>query len=156
MLSRHFAGDVNIVNSMHLAKVRDINVVVSQASATKGFTNLISVTLKGQDGAERRVAGTLLNGYGARIVQIDKFPVDVAPEGHLIFISHNDKPGIIGHVGTLLGKNDVNIASMQVGRKLIGGEAIMVLTVDKEVTKDVLDELTKLPELNKAQHIIFA
>lgn len=156
VLSRHFAGDVNIVNSMHLAKVRDINVVVSQASATKGFTNLISVTLKAQDGAERRVAGTLLNGYGARIVQIDKFPVDVAPEGHLIFISHNDKPGIIGHVGTLLGKNDVNIASMQVGRKLVGGEAIMVLTVDKAVTKDVLDDLTKLPELNKAQHIIFA
>lgn len=156
VLSRHFGGDVNIVNSMHLAKVRDINVVVSQASATKGFTNLISVTLKAQDGAERRVAGTLLNGYGARIVQIDKFPVDVAPEGHLIFISHNDKPGIIGHVGTLLGKNVVNIASMQVGRKLVGGEAIMVLTVDKAVTKEVLDELTKLPEINKAQHIIFA
>ncbi|WP_068785228.1 phosphoglycerate dehydrogenase [Paenibacillus phocaensis] len=156
VLSRHFGGDVNIVNSMHLAKVRDINVVVSQASATKGFTNLISVALKTQDGSERRVAGTLLNGYGARIVQIDKFPVDVAPEGHLIFISHNDKPGIIGHVGTLLGKNDVNIASMQVGRKLVGGEAIMVLTVDKAVTKEVLDELTKLPELNKALQIIFA
>ncbi|MEC2342725.1 MULTISPECIES: phosphoglycerate dehydrogenase [Paenibacillus] len=156
VLSRHFGNDVNIVNSMHLAKVRDINVVVSQASATKGFTNLISVTLKAQDGTERRVAGTLLNGYGARIVQIDKFPVDVAPEGHLIFISHNDKPGIIGHVGTLLGKNEVNIASMQVGRKLVGGEAIMVLTVDKTVTKEVLDDLTKLPEINKAQHIIFA
>lgn len=156
VLSRHFGNDVNIVNSMHLAKVRDINVVVSQASTTKGFTNLISVTLKAQDGTERRVAGTLLNGYGARIVQIDKFPVDVAPEGHLIFISHNDKPGIIGHVGTLLGKNEVNIASMQVGRKLVGGEAIMVLTVDKTVTKEVLDDLTKLPEINKAQHIIFA
>ncbi|MDU5949508.1 MAG: ACT domain-containing protein, partial [Paenibacillus macerans] len=91
----------------------------------------------------------------ARIVQIDKFPVDVAPEGHLIFISHNDKPGIIGNVGTLLGKNDVNIASMQVGRKLVGGEAIMVLTVDKAVTKEVLDDLTKLPELNKALQIIF-
>ncbi|MDU5951239.1 MAG: NAD(P)-dependent oxidoreductase, partial [Paenibacillus macerans] len=59
VLSRHFGSDVNIVNSMHLAKVRDINVVVSQASATKGFTNLISATLKTQDGAERRIAGTL-------------------------------------------------------------------------------------------------
>ncbi|RRJ66366.1 phosphoglycerate dehydrogenase [Paenibacillus oralis] len=155
VLSRHFGSDVNIVNSMHLAKVRDINVVVSQASATKGFTNLISATLKTQDGAERRIAGTMLNGYGARIVQIDKFPVDVAPEGHLIFISHNDKPGIIGSVGTLLGKNDVNIASMQVGRKLVGGEAIMVLTVDKAVTKEVLDDLTKLPELNIALQITF-
>ncbi|WP_018751441.1 phosphoglycerate dehydrogenase [Paenibacillus sanguinis] len=155
VLSRHFGNDVNIVNSMHLAKVRDINIVVSKAVATKGFTNLITVTLKAQDGTERRTAGTLLNGYGARIVQIDKFSVDVAPEGHLIFISHNDKPGIIGHVGTLLGKNDVNIASMQVGRKLVGGEAIMVLTVDKDVPKEVLDELTTLPELNKALPITF-
>lgn len=155
VLSRHFGNDVNIVNSMHLAKARDVNVVVSQASATKGFTNLISVSLKTQDGAERRVAGTLLNGYGARIVQIDKFPVDIAPEGHLIFISHNDKPGIIGNVGTLLGKNDVNIATMQVGRKVVGGEAIMVLGVDKETPKEVLNDLTKLQEINKAQQIVF-
>ncbi|MNI76283.1 D-3-phosphoglycerate dehydrogenase [compost metagenome] len=140
---------------MHLAKARDINVVVSKASATKGFTNLITVTLKAQNDTEHRFAGTLLNGYGARVVQIDKFPVDISPEGHLIFISHNDKPGIIGNVGTLLGKNDVNIAAMQVGRKVIGGEAIMVLTVDKEAPKEVLDDLTKLPEINKAQQIAF-
>lgn len=155
VLSRHFGNDVNIVNSMHLAKVRDVNIVVSKATATKGFTNLISVTLKASDGTERRIAGTLLNGYGARIVQIDKFPVDISPEGNLIFISHNDKPGIIGHVGTLLGKNEVNIASMQVGRKVVGGEANMVLTVDKAVSKEVLDDLTKQPELNKALQITF-
>ncbi|MNN57671.1 ACT domain protein [compost metagenome] len=73
----------------------------------------------------------------------------------MIFISHNDKPGIIGSVGTLLGKNDVNIAAMQVGRKVIGGEAIMVLTVDKAAPKEVLDDLTKLAEINKAQQIAF-
>lgn len=155
-LSRHFGSDVNIVNSMHLAKVRDVNIVVSKTAATKGFTNLISVTLKAGDGSERRIAGTLLNGYGARIVQIDKFPVDIAPEGNLLFISHNDKPGIIGNVGTLLGNNDVNIASMQVGRKIVGGEAIMVLTVDKAIPKEVLEDLLNQPEMNKAQQIAFS
>ncbi|GIP58160.1 phosphoglycerate dehydrogenase [Paenibacillus sp. FSL W8-0186] len=155
VLSRHFGNDVNIVNSVHLAKVRDIDVVVSQSSASKGFTNRISVTLKTEDGKDRRIAGTLLKEYGARIVRIDKFPVDIAPEGNLIFISHNDKPGIVGSVGTLLGKNDVNIASMQVGRKIIGGEAIMVLTVDKTVSKEVLDELMSLQELNTALQIEF-
>lgn len=155
VLSRHFGSDVNTVNSMHLAKIRDVNVVVSQASATKGFTNLLSVTLKFSDGTERRVAGTLLNGFGARIVQIDQFPVDFAPEGNLVFIAHNDKPGIIGNVGTLLGKNNVNIATMQVGRKIVGGDAIMVLGVDKEAPKEVLGELTKLPEINKALQINF-
>ncbi|GIO36967.1 D-3-phosphoglycerate dehydrogenase [Paenibacillus antibioticophila] len=155
VLSRHFGSDVNIVNSMHLAKIRDVNVVVSKATATKGFTNLLSLTLKFSDGTERRVAGTLLNGFGPRIVQIDKFPVDFAPEGNLVFIAHNDKPGIIGNVGTLLGKNNVNIATMQVGRKIIGGDAIMVLGVDKEAPKEVLNELTKLAEINKALQINF-
>lgn len=155
VLARHLGGEANIVNSMHLAKIRDLNVVVSQTSATKGFTNLITVTLvTAQDAEERRVAGTLLAGYGERIVRLDKFPVDIAPENHQILISHNDKPGIIGRVGTLLGQNDVNIASMQVGRKIIGGAAIMILTVDKAVPKDVLVQLTDLPELNRAVEIV--
>ncbi|MEC0243365.1 phosphoglycerate dehydrogenase [Paenibacillus dokdonensis] len=153
VLAHHLGSEVNIVNCMHLAKLRDINVVVTQASKSKGFTNLLTVTLKTQNNEETLVAGTLLNGYGERIVQIDKFPVDMAPEGHQILISHNDKPGIIGSVGTLLGQNDVNIASMQVGRKIIGGAAIMILSVDKAVQKDVLVQLTTLAELNRAIEI---
>ncbi|KZT76956.1 hypothetical protein F511_46019 [Dorcoceras hygrometricum] len=116
--------------------------------------NLITVTIQTSNGVDTQIAGTLLNGYGDRIVQIDKFPVDIAPEGHLIVISHTDKPGIIGNVGTLLGRNDVNIASMQVGRQVVGGEAIMVLTVDKAVPEQVLGELTKLPELKTAKEIV--
>lgn len=156
VLERHLGSEVNIVNSMHLAKSRDLHVVVSQTPKTKDFANLVTVTLKTQNGQERIVAGTLLLGYGERIVRLDKFPVDVSPEGHLILISHNDKPGIIGRVGTLLGENDVNIASMQVGRKVIGGEAIMCLTVDKDVPKEVLVKLTGLPELNTAQQIVLS
>ncbi|MBP1999509.1 D-3-phosphoglycerate dehydrogenase [Paenibacillus shirakamiensis] len=153
VLSRHFGSDVNIVNSMHLAKARQVNIVVSKSATTKGFTNLISVALKLENGEESIVGGTLLAGYGERIVQINKFTVDLEPTGHLIYISHHDKPGIIGKVGTLLGNNDVNIAAMQVGRKTVGGEAIMVLSVDKEVPKKVLEELVQLPEVNTAQEI---
>ncbi|OAB44247.1 phosphoglycerate dehydrogenase [Paenibacillus glacialis] len=154
VLSYHLGNDVNIVNCMHLAKSRDVNIVVSKAPRTKGFTNLISVTLKTQSDQDRLVAGTLLQGYGERIVLLDKFPVDIAPEGHQILISHNDKPGIIGLVGTLIGKIDVNIASMQVGRTLVGGSALMILTVDKAVPKDVLVQLVALQEINTAQEII--
>jgi D-3-phosphoglycerate dehydrogenase len=80
--------------------------------------------------------------------------VDIAPEGHQVVISHNDKPGIIGLVGTLFGQNDVNIASMQVGRKIVGGAAIMLLTVDKAVPQEVLVKLAGLPEINTAEEII--
>ncbi|WP_409346568.1 phosphoglycerate dehydrogenase [Paenibacillus sp. MBLB4367] len=146
VLSNHLAGEVNIVNAMHLAKNRDVNVVVQKSSAAQTFTNLVTVTLKTKNG-DRTLSGTLLSGYGERIVQIDQYPVDIAPEGTLLLISHNDKPGIIGRVGTLLGSNNVNIASMQVGRKVVGGSAIMMLTIDNHATDAVLAELTKLPEI---------
>ncbi|TJY44377.1 phosphoglycerate dehydrogenase [Cohnella pontilimi] len=153
VLACHLGSDqVNVVNAMHLAKSRGVNIVVSKTQATKGFTNQVSVTLRTTK-EERLVAGTLLNGFGARITQVDKFPVDVEPQGHLLLVSHHDKPGIIGRVGTLLGTNDVNIATMQVGRTIVGGAAIMVLGVDKGVTKDVLAQLTALPDLNNAKEI---
>ncbi|CAG7611890.1 D-3-phosphoglycerate dehydrogenase [Paenibacillus solanacearum] len=145
VLSHQLEG-VNIVNAMHLAKTRGVNIVVQTSAASQTFTNLITLTLKTKSG-QRTAAGTLLAGYGERIVQIDQFPVDFAPAGHLLLISHNDKPGIIGKVGTLLGSNDVNIATMQVGRKTFGGSAIMVLTTDKETPKDVIKQLEQLPEL---------
>ncbi|MCD9021241.1 phosphoglycerate dehydrogenase [Cohnella silvisoli] len=153
VLAHHLGSDqVNVVNAMHLAKNRDVNIVVTKSHASKGFTNQISVTLR-TDKEERLVAGTLLNGFGPRITQVDKFPVDVEPHGHILLISHHDKPGIIGRVGTLLGTNDINIATMQVGRKIVGGAAIMMLGVDKGVTKQVLGELTALSDLNNAKEV---
>ena len=153
VLAHHLGKEqVNIVSALHLAKMRGVEVVTQKSTATKGFTNLISVTLKTRD-SQHSAAGTLLNGYGARIVQIDPYPVDIPPEGHLLLISHTDKTGIIGRVGTLLGQNDVNIATMQVGRKVVGGSAIMVLTIDKPAPKHVIDELSKLPDLTNAKEI---
>ncbi len=153
VLSHHLGREqVNVVNSLHLAKSRGVEIVEQKSSATKGFTNLVTVTVKGRDG-QHSAAGTLLNGYGPRIVQIDPFPVDIAPEGHLLLIAHTDKPGLIGRVGTLLGSNDVNIATMQVGRKVVGGSAIMILTIDKAATKDVVNELAALPDLTHVKEI---
>lgn len=153
VLSHHLGSEqVNVVNSMHLAKIRDVNIVVQKSHIAKDFTNLVTVALRTKK-EERTVAGTLLTGYGPRIVQIDKFPVDVTPEGNLILISHNDKPGMIGNVGTLLGNSEINIATMQVGRKLVGGEAIMVLRVDKETPKEVLQKLVSIAEINTAKLI---
>ncbi|BBI33163.1 phosphoglycerate dehydrogenase [Cohnella abietis] len=153
VLAHHLGSDqVNIVNALHLAKNRDVNIVITKSHASKGFTNQVSVTLR-TDKEERLVAGTSLNGFGPRITQIDKFPVDVEPQGHILLISHHDKPGIIGRVGMLLGTKDINIATMQVGRKIVGGAAIMVLGVDKGVTKQVLGEVSALPDLNNAKEI---
>lgn len=153
VLSHHLGSEVNIVNAMHLAKSRDLHIIRQKSTATKGFTNLISITLK-TNKEERKIAGTLLNGYGARIVEIDQYPVDIAPEGNLLLISHNDKPGMVGRLGTLLGNNDVNIATMQVGRKIIGGAAIMALTLDKPITSEVNKEIAALPEMVSVKEVL--
>ncbi|MGG1515181.1 phosphoglycerate dehydrogenase [Paenibacillus oryzisoli] len=137
---------INIINAMHLAKTRGVNIVVQQSNASSSFTNLVTVTVKTKQ-EEKTLAGTLLAGFGERIVRIDQYPVDFAAEGNLLLISHNDKPGIIGRVGTLLGSNNVNIATMQVGRKVIGGSAIMVLTVDKAAPAEVLENLVEQAEI---------
>ena len=82
-----------------------------------------------------------LNGLGARIVKVDDNLVDISPEGHLLFITHKDQPGAIGRVGTLLAVENINIATMQVGRSTVGGNAIMMLTVDRPLTKEEFDEI---------------
>lgn len=151
----HYLGheSVNVINSLHLAKQRDLNVSMNKVvAAGRGFSNLITVRLVTKK-EERTVAGTLLNGYGPRIVQIDQYPVDVAPQGHHIVVTHTDKPGIVGKLGTLLGDNEVNIATMQVGRRDVGGSAIMVLSVDKQAPQAVIDDLAKLPDLVRVKTV---
>lgn len=146
LLAHHLGHQVNYVNAPHLAKIRDIAFSEKKNSTSKGFTNLITVELRTNQ-ETRSISGTLLNGLGPRIVKVDQYTVDVVPKGHLIYIAHQDKPGAIGRVGTVLGSHDVNIATMQVGRRDMGGDAIMMLTIDKPAAPAVLDHLAELDEV---------
>ena len=154
ILSQHLGsvGEVNDVNAPILAKGRGIDVVESRSSKTHGFTNLMTVKVKtNQD--EKYVAGTLLNGYGARIVNFNGFTVDLIPEGHLIIMDHIDQPGIIGQMGTILGNANTNIATMQVGRNELGGKAIAFMGVDKEVQEETIDLLKQVENVQNIYQV---
>lgn len=146
LLKRHLGDHVNDVNASFLAEKKGIVINEQKTSSTKGFTNLLSVEIKTAN-STRQVAGTLLNGLGARIVKVDDYIVDVIPQGNLVFIHHKDQPGAIGRVGTLLAKEDINIATMQVGRSNAGGDAIMMLTVDKHVKQSEMEQLKQLTDI---------
>ncbi|WP_126427379.1 phosphoglycerate dehydrogenase [Brevibacillus marinus] len=152
ILSYRLGDQVNFVNAPHLAKVREINVTEQKSTQSRGFTNLLTVELK-TNLETRMVAGTRLNGYGSRIVKIDNYSIDLAPAGQLLYIHHNDRPGVIGRVGSILGSNDINIATMQVGRRDVGGDAIMVLTVDKPLSPELLDTLGELSEITSVTQL---
>ncbi|PTX59866.1 D-3-phosphoglycerate dehydrogenase [Melghirimyces profundicolus] len=148
----HYLSDVNYVSAPYLARERGVKVTEQKVSRSHGFTHLIHVGIR-TDAKETLVSGTLLNGLGPRIVKIDQYSVDVQPDGHLLLIHHHDRPGAIGRVGTILGNHDVNIATMQVGRKDIGGRAIMMLHVDKPISEELLKTLEELDEIQNVTAI---
>lgn len=152
LLKKHLGKHVNDVNAMYFAGLKGITVNEQKSTVTRGFTNLITVEIKTANSV-RKVAGTLLNGQGARIVKVDDYLVDVVPEGHLLFIRHNDRPGVIGRVGTLLGEENVNIATMQVGRDNEGGAAIMMLTIDNHAEESSVQALKQLAEIQEVTAI---
>lgn len=150
LLSHHLIDTVNLINALHLLKEQGVPYNVQKNATNKGFANYLE--LRVSHGNETATIGaTVLNGYGARIVTINHYRIDIKPEKNLLFIKHNDVPGMIGKVGSLLGNYDINIGTMQVGRADIGGEAIMVLTLDKKISEGVIKELTAISGLNKAQ-----
>ncbi len=147
LLKRHLGSHVNDVNALYLADRKGITIHESRTSTAKGFTNLLTVEMKTKSSV-RSVAGTLLNGLGPRIVRVDQYSVDVMPEGHLLVIHHQDLPGVIGKMGSLLAQYQINIATMQVDRSDVGGKAIMILTVDKFLDKEELSGLKQLEEIS--------
>jgi len=144
--------EVNLVNAPHLAKERGIQWSEIKTSETADFTNLI--TLKVSSGKENlSVSATLLGKNSPRIVAIDDLTVDVTPEGSMVIYTNQDKPGVIGHVGTVLGKNNINIAAMQVGRHSQGGEAVTVVNVDVEAPAAVLKQISEFAGITQVKSV---
>jgi D-3-phosphoglycerate dehydrogenase len=142
--------EVNLVNAPHLAKERGLKWTETKTSEAEDYTSLI--TLRANTATSRlSVAGTLLAKNNPRIVKIDDLSVDVAPVGPMLIFTNKDRPGVIGHIGTILGNNKINIAAMQVGRKSIGGEAVTVVNVDSQVPEKVLEQVRDFPGITHAK-----
>jgi len=152
ILSPILKETVNFVNAVALAKARGIKIKESKSSKEEEFVNLIQIEIK-TDKETRRISGTLSSNKQPRIVKIDECYVEMIPVGEIIFIQNRDKPGIIGNLGTLLGKYNINIAAMTFGREKLGGRAISVLNVDSPVSAEILDKIKKLENILSAKVI---
>jgi D-3-phosphoglycerate dehydrogenase / 2-oxoglutarate reductase len=152
VLSYHLSDSVNLINVLHLLKEQGVSYNVQKNATNKGFANYMELAVS-QGTETARIGATVLNGYGARIVKINQYRIDVKPEKYLLYIRHTDVPGMIGKVGSLLGDYLINIGTMQVGRTEVGGEAIMVLTLDKVLVPEVLRKLTLIDGLEEASFL---
>jgi D-3-phosphoglycerate dehydrogenase len=134
------ATPVNLVNARLLAQQRGLDIVETRSSTPSHYTSLVRVTVNTRAGATS-VAGVISDGR-ANVVQIDDYELHLPPTpGYLLVTQHVDRPGMIGLVGTLLGEADINISSMQVGRKTRRGEALMLLSVDEPVPPAVVEHI---------------
>jgi D-3-phosphoglycerate dehydrogenase len=131
---------VNLVNARLFAQRRGLEIVETRSSTPEHYTSLVRVTVRTRDGATS-VAGVISDGR-ANVVQIDEYELHLPPTaGYMLVTQHVDRPGIIGLVGTLLGQADINISSMQVGRRTPRGRALMLLSVDESVPPDVIERI---------------
>lgn len=149
LLSQALRERVNYVNASIEAKERGIRVIETRDAAIRDYAGSLHLEAKGSLG-EHSVTGALLGDGEIRITDIDNFPINVPPTQHMLFTLHRDMPGIVGKLGSLLGSFNVNIASMQLGRKIVRGDAVMVLSLDDPLPDGILDEITKVPGIRDA------
>lgn len=150
LLSQALRERVNYVNATIEAKERGIRVIETRDASVRDYSGgSLQLSAIGTLG-EHSVTGALLGDGEIQITSIDGFPINVPPNRYMVFTLHRDMPGIIGKIGSLLGSFNVNIASMQVGRKIVRGDAVMVLSIDDPLPEGVLEEITKVPGIRDA------
>ena len=144
------SSGVTLVNARSVAADRGIEIVESRSSRTRNYTNLLSVKLHTSEG-EHWVEGAVFERTSPRLVQLNGIGVEAPLDGTMIVIRNNDQPGVIGEVGTLLGRHNVNIANFALGRD--GAKAVGVVIVDETspIPESVLDDLRKVAAIEDAR-----
>ncbi len=141
--------DVNFVNAPILAEERGIKVTESKSSTAEDFTNLLTVTIRSRS-EETTVAGTIFGKKEPRLVKINDFRLEAALEGHMLLIYNEDRPGVIGRIGTTLGEAGVNIARMHVGQDSAFHRNVILLTTTSSVDPSLLEVLRRQDGVSNA------
>ena len=132
---------VSYVNAPIIARERGVAVSEMRSALSSDYVNLIALRAETEDG-EVSVAGTLVGKRNAeRVMQVLGYDVEMVPAAYMLFFAYEDRPGVIGRVGTILGEHEINIATMDVGRPSRGGTALMALTLDSSVTPEIVEEI---------------
>jgi D-3-phosphoglycerate dehydrogenase / 2-oxoglutarate reductase len=149
IVNQRAAEHANVVNAAAIAQERGIHVL-EKKDKTSTSGDVVSVSLKTST-EEREVRGAVMRGNSLRLTGVDDFDVELPLEGNLIYFHNRDVPGVVGKIGTTLGRHRVNIANFALGRS--GQEAIAVVQVDTPANEAVLDELRRLEEIKDVRGV---
>ena len=148
LLEAALDANVNIINATSLAKSRGIQISETASGNSENFASMISIKLVTDQG-EFEAAGTIFGRQFLRLVKLGPFCFEAFLDGLLLVYRHRDVPGLIGYIGTICGKNEVNIANMALGRQANhpGGDSVAVLNLDNELSAQALAEVLAHPEV---------
>lgn len=153
-LLRHLLDSVNPVNAPQIAKARGITVSETKTEECQEFHTAINVTVHSQRQV-RNVKGTLFAGHAARIVEIEQVPVEAMLVPDMLFIRNEDKPGMIGGLGTVLAQAGQNIADFRLGRVAAGDKAVALVALDAPLPDDVFAHVETLPQVRIVKRLRF-
>jgi len=143
---------VNYVNAPHLAKEQGIEVVESRSTRSEGFTSLLRLSTV-HAGTAYSVWGAIFAENEGRIVRLDDYPVETLPEGTVLVLRNNDRPGVVAFVGKVLAEAGVNIAWMNLSRRKIQGRAVTLINLDSPASEEVLKRLAGYADILSAQQV---
>jgi len=149
-LKESMGEKINYVNAEFVAKERGIDVQSAKVGNLSEYKNKIEITLI-NDKESVTIGGTVFDENIEKIVHINDIKLDFKPKGRMIFISNNDKPGVIANISQVLAKHNINIADFRLGRAKVG-EAFAVVLVDEFISKDVLKELEAIEYCNSVAY----
>jgi len=148
-----FLGEaVNFVNAERIAQERGIQVSLTLDQESEEYSHLVEIALGGENG-RIVVAGTVFGEREPRVVRFDGYQLEFRPSGRLLFLRNLDVPGVVGRVGGILGEAGTNIAEIHLSRRTGGTDAVAVLRLDQEPSRELLDNLEALPEIQSVQFI---
>nr|WP_294811314.1 phosphoglycerate dehydrogenase [uncultured Sphingomonas sp.] len=151
---RVHSDTVNMVNAPYLAKERGMEVREVRNEKEGDYHTLLRVSVK-TDAGERSVAGTLFSNAQPRLVELFGIKVEADLIGNMLYVVNEDAPGFIGRLGTTLGEAGVNIGTFHLGRRDTGGEAVLLLSIDNEVTPELVATVRALPGVKTAMALKF-
>jgi D-3-phosphoglycerate dehydrogenase len=153
-LLRPLLSDVNMVSAPAMAKERGISVSEVKRDSKGAFDSYIRLSLK-TERQQRSVAGTVFSDGKPRIIQVKGININAELAPRVLYITNTDAPGFIGSLGTVLGAHGINIASFQLGREKPGGDAVSLVNIDNEASKEVLKEIEELKQVMQVKQLFF-
>ena len=146
---------VNMVNAPVIAADRQINITESKHDRPGNYQTLIRITVE-TDRRTRTVAGTLFGGKYPRLVEVHGIPLEATLGAHMLYVNNEDKPGLIGNLGSLLGNEGINIATFHLGRHKEEHDAIALVEIDQAIDAAMVKKICDLPSVKQVKVLDFA